>query len=535
MSIIRNRELSQFGSFVFIDNDSQNISITFDALPYVGIGTTSPQYKLDVVGDTRVQGNFEALSYTLNGIPLVDATIQYWTFGTGGDDIYRLQGNVGIGTSVFVEKLTVDGSVSIDGNISVSGDITNSGDTTIGGNITASRFISTVTTGTAPFEVDSLTLVTHLNADYLRGKTPPTGDIVGTTDTQTLSNKTISLSNNTLTGTATQFNAAVTDTDFATLTGTETLTNKTLTTPIISGIRPSSGQLQTVPTGTGTLVSSNSVGVVTTGMIADETIVNADISASAAIAISKLAASTISGISLGNSLNNLTAGSFITYNSGSTYNGSTAITIGVAGTTANTANTLIARNSSGDFSAGTITGAAFNATATDAFRISGTTLINSSRNIINAVNGTFSGTVTADTFSGTTGSFIGTVTADTFSGNGTIPVGGIIMWSGSIVSIPSGWSLCDGSNGTPDLKNRFIVGAGDLYSVAGIGGTTDSVVVAHTHAYTYRGTEVVPGLLGSETVASDATITGITSSTGESGANKNLPPYYALAFIMRTL
>ena len=144
--------------------------------------------------------------------------------------------------------------------------------------------------------------------------------------------------------------------------------------------------------------------------------------------------------------------------------------------------------------------------------------------------------VFSGTLSGTTGSFVGIVTANTFSGNGTIPVGGIIMWSGSVVSIPSGWALCDGSNGTPDLRNRFVVGAGDVYSVAGIGGTTDSVVVSHTHEYLYRGTEtVVSGAFSSNTVGSDSTVTGITSSTGESGVNKNLPPYYALAFIMRTL
>jgi len=390
MSIIRNRELSQFGSFIFVDNASENIAITEGALPYVGIGTTSPQYKLDVLGDTRIQGNLEASSYTLDGNPLVDATIEYWKFGTGGDDIYRLQGNVGIGTSVFTEKLTVNGNVS------------------------AGQFVSTAANGTPPFEVSSLTLVTHLNADYLRGKIPPSGDIVGSTDSQILTNKTINLSNNTLTGTAAQFNSAVSDNDFVTLTDTQTLTNKTLTSPTITSIVNSG--TKTVPTGTGTFVITGSTGTVTSGMIAEGTVVNADISSSAAIAISKLAESTISGISLGNNLNSLTAGSYITYNSGTTYNGSVARTIGVAGTSNNTSNTLVARNTSGDFTAGTITASVFNATTTDAFRVSGTTVINSGRNIISVVNGNFSGIVTANTFSGTTGSFSGTVSANTFSG-----------------------------------------------------------------------------------------------------------------------
>jgi hypothetical protein len=117
-------------------------------------------------------------------------------------------------------------------------------------------------------------------------------------------------------------------------------------------------------------------------MIVDGTIVNDDISASAAISISKLSSSTISGISLGSNLNNLTAGSYITYSSGTTYNGSSPITIGVAGTTINTANTLVARNGSGDFTAGTINcsnlTATFSVTAAD---INSTSDINLKTNI----------------------------------------------------------------------------------------------------------------------------------------------------------
>jgi large exoprotein involved in heme utilization and adhesion len=118
MSVSRNRELSQFSSFIFVDNNSENIGIATETTPSVGIGTTNPTSKFHVVGNTRLQGNvtvangtLESSSYTLNGTPLVDATLAQWNFGSGTTNVYRLTGNVGIGTSVFAEKLTVLGNI----------------------------------------------------------------------------------------------------------------------------------------------------------------------------------------------------------------------------------------------------------------------------------------------------------------------------------------------------------------------------------------------------------------------------------------
>jgi len=139
-----------------------------------------------------------------------------------------------------------------------------------------------------------------------------------------------------------------------------------------------------------------------------------------------------------------------------------------------------------------------------------------------------------------------------------LPTGTIVLWSGSIGSIPSGWVLCNGSNGTPDLRNRFIVGAGSTYAVDATGGSADAVVVSHTHTATSVVTD--PGHLhsigtiavqagsgstsarqgggaGSDNVNTNTT--GITvattnNSTGVSGTNANLPPYYALCYIMKT-
>jgi len=136
-----------------------------------------------------------------------------------------------------------------------------------------------------------------------------------------------------------------------------------------------------------------------------------------------------------------------------------------------------------------------------------------------------------------------------------IPAGGIFLWSGSIGSIPAGYVLCNGSNGTPDLRDRFIVGAGSTYAVDATGGSANAIVVSHTHTATSTVTD--PGHFhavnaantagsaafgtssGGGTLNTDSKVTGITVATtnataGVSGTNANLPPYYALCYIMKT-
>ena len=144
--------------------------------------------------------------------------------------------------------------------------------------------------------------------------------------------------------------------------------------------------------------------------------------------------------------------------------------------------------------------------------------------------------------------------------------GMIMMWSGTIATIPTGWVLCNGSNSTPDLRNKFVIGAhsdsaGVAYStVTGSnttsGGTKDAINVSHTHSATvtdpghahtltnlatYADTVSGGGItIQTRTNSNNTTATattGITvanSTEGSSGTNQNLPPYYALAFIMKT-
>jgi microcystin-dependent protein len=75
----------------------------------------------------------------------------------------------------------------------------------------------------------------------------------------------------------------------------------------------------------------------------------------------------------------------------------------------------------------------------------------------------------------------------------TIPAGVILLWSGSIASIPSGWLLCDGTSGTPNLRDRFVVGAGTTYAVGASGGVAATTLIeanlpSHTHSISAAGT-----------------------------------------------
>jgi hypothetical protein len=134
--------------------------------------------------------------------------------------------------------------------------------------------------------------------------------------------------------------------------------------------------------------------------------------------------------------------------------------------------------------------------------------------------------------------------------------GMIMLWSGSSATIPTGWLLCDGSSSTPDLRNRFVVGATSTYAVNATGGSADAIVVSHTHTATSTVTDpqhnhtvvAAPsggGGVGSgsglglpATLTTSSSSTGITVATtnataGSSGTNANLPPYYALCYIMK--
>lgn len=171
--------------------------------------------------------------------------------------------------------------------------------------------------------------------------------------------------------------------------------------------------------------------------------------------------------------------------------------------------------------------------------------------------------------------------------NNNLPSGIIAMWSGASDAIPSGWLLCNGENNTPDLRNRFIVGAGSSYSVGNTGGS-DSVTItteqlpSHNHDHTFsinmsglscsssgshthtlslrRKASSVGGYPSIEysscdppsytpeqirnasisstgahthSITGSGTLSGSISNTGSGQSHENRPPYYALCFIMK--
>ena len=125
-----------------------------------------------------------------------------------------------------------------------------------------------------------------------------------------------------------------------------------------------------------------------------------------------------------------------------------------------------------------------------------------------------------------------------------IPSGMIMIWSGSQTAIPEGWVLCDGTNNTPDLTDKFVLGAGGTYTVGDIGGeATHSLTIEEmpSHSHTFRRHMLDRNDEGIDTGQSGYGVTNktiniyetTTDSTGGGQAHNNMPPYYALCYIMK--
>ena len=152
------------------------------------------------------------------------------------------------------------------------------------------------------------------------------------------------------------------------------------------------------------------------------------------------------------------------------------------------------------------------------------------------------------------------------SSGSSVPAGSIIPWYGNLANIPDGFALCDGKNGTPDLRDRFLVGAGNAYKLGDIGGENSVKLAAtqignHYHAFgsydnnngwfvrlpSYATFPMPPGsgrawwngrndwrgFQGPFATQSLDMVTSLAISTAAQEAHENRPPYYALFFIMK--
>lgn len=143
------------------------------------------------------------------------------------------------------------------------------------------------------------------------------------------------------------------------------------------------------------------------------------------------------------------------------------------------------------------------------------------------------------------------------------PEGAIMMWSGAAHEVPEGWYICDGQNGTPDLRDRFVVGAGDTYQVGETGGEdevtlTEEEMAAHAHGaedtnavgdhdheFERQNTGSLTYPLAGHPLTTTASIQWLNTSedehshpvnldaVGGGDPHENRPPYYAILFIQR--
>jgi hypothetical protein len=338
--------------------------------------------------------NVSVLSATALGSSVVGSSLtSVGTLSSGTWNANVIAGQYG-GTGVA----NVGRTITLGGNLTTTGAF----NTTIG--VTNTTSVTLPTSGTLIGTNDTGTVSTTMlagsipNSKLANSSIILNGLVVNLGDTATV---TANLANNLTVGTGLQLDSGTTfnggsartisiTSGVVTTTGTQTLTNKTFTDSStlfqddvdntkkmafqLSGITTATTRTLTVPNVSGTIITTGDTSTVTNTMLAGS------------IANNKLANSTISGIALGSNLNSLTAGSFLTWSVGTTYNGSAASTLAVNATNANTGSTVVARDASGNFTAGTITAALTgNATTATNIRVSTTNYAGSTASAANTV------------------------------------------------------------------------------------------------------------------------------------------------------
>jgi hypothetical protein len=500
----------------------------------VGIGTTLPTSALSVVGNGNFTGSITASSF--NGGPLS---------GSSGNFSSLVVSGVTTSTGGFVGNLTgtaltTTNIPNLSGDISSANTVTtlatvNSNVGTFGG--TGAIPVVTVNgkglvTGVSTVAPNNGTLSLGVSGTGLSGSSSFTANQSGASTFTVTSNATSANTNNTIVarnGSGGFVAGVVTATSFVgPLSGTATSTTN-------------------IPNLTGDVTSVNSVTSIAAGVIVD-----ADINASAAISVSKLAASTISGITLGNNLNTLTRGTYLT---GNNYNGSTATTWAVDATSANTASKVVARDGAGGFVAGVVTATSFtgsgaNLTTLNASNISSGTL----NNLRLPQNISVSGIITATTFSGnlqntltlnTSGTGLSGSTTFNNSGAATFTVTSNATSANTVSTIVardgsgnfSAGTITANLTGTATSTTNIPNLTGAITSVnttTSLGSFTSANLAAALTDETGSGANVfatsptlVTPILGTPTSGTLTNCTGLPVSTGISGLGANVATFLA--------
>lgn len=130
-------------------------------------------------------------------------------------------------------------------------------------------------------------------------------------------------------------------------------------------------------------------------------------------------------------------------------------------------------------------------------------------------------------------------------GGDSVPKGAVILWSGTAANIPDGWALCDGQDGRPDLRDKFVLGGGGTHPVGETGGAeTVALTVAEMPSHSHGVHQKVGGLsspIGGWLIESNEaqayqtirSVQGCISNSGGNQPHNNMPPYYTLCYIIK--
>ena len=273
----------QTGEFIPVEHGGTGaVTHTANAI-LLGNGTSAIQGSAIGISGTTLSSSDSSLITIDDGLSITGALSVTGTItGTISGNVTgtTTAGNIQVGVTGNNEIDTTSGNLTLDsagGTVAVDDNLTVSGNTTVTGNLTVNGTTTTVNSttieitnsftfeGSTADDFETVLGVVDPTADRTINLPNASGTIVLQDTTDTLTNKTINLTSNTLTGTTAQFNSALSDGSFVTLAGSETLTNKTLTTPVISSIS-NTGTI-TLPTSTDTLV-----GRATTDTLTNKTI-----------------------------------------------------------------------------------------------------------------------------------------------------------------------------------------------------------------------------------------------------------------------